>query len=185
MALPEIKVVMPQRIGDARGFFSEVWNARDFASIGIDAAFVQDNHVRNPLKGTLRGLHYQVPPVAQGKLVRVTRGAIFDVVVDIRRVSPSFGRHAAAVLTADNWYQLWIPPGYAHGYCTLEPETEVLYKVTTYFDPAAERGLAWDDPEIAIAWPLDCQTLIMSDKDRGFPRLGELSPYFSYKDFPD
>src|ERR1700730_507566 len=119
-ALPEIKVLMPRRIGDVRGFFSEVWNARDFAAVGIEAAFVQDNHIRNPLKGTLRGLHYQVPPTAQGKLVRVTRGAIFDVAVDIRRGSPSFGRHAAAVLTADNWYQLWIPPGYAHGYCTLE-----------------------------------------------------------------
>ena len=129
-ALPEIKVVMPQRIGDARGFFSEVWNARDFASVGIDAAFVQDNHVRNPLKGTLRGLHYQVPPAPQGKLVRVTRGAIFDVAVDIRRGSATFGRHAAAVLTADNWYQLWIPPGCALGYCTLEDDTEVQYKTT-------------------------------------------------------
>lgn len=105
-ALPEIKVVMPPRIGDTRGFFSEVWNARDFASVGIDAVFVQDHHVRNPAKGTLRGLHYQMPPAAQGKLVRVTRGAIFDVAVDMRRGSVAFGGHAAAVLTADNWYPL-------------------------------------------------------------------------------
>jgi dTDP-4-dehydrorhamnose 3,5-epimerase len=140
-ALPEIKVVMPRRIGDARGFFSEVWNARDFAASGIDVSFVQDNHARNPLKGTLRGLHYQVPPAAQGKLVRVTRGAIFDVAVDIRRGSPSFGRHAAAVLTADNWYQLWIPPGYAHGYCTLEDDTEGQCKTAEFYSPARVRTL--------------------------------------------
>src|SRR5712675_77922 len=144
---------MPQRIGDIRGFFSEVWNARDFASIGIEAAFVQDNHIRNPLKGTLRGLHYQVPPAAQGKLMRVTRGAIFDVAVDIRRGSPSFGRHAAAVLTADNWYQLWIPAGYAHGYCTLEDDTEVQYKTTDFYSPAHDRGIAWHDPMLMIPCP--------------------------------
>src|SRR5205814_10213443 len=129
-ALPEVKVVMPRRIGDGRGFFSEVGNAREFAEVGIDVGFVQDNHVRNPLKGTLRGLHFQIPPTAQGKLVRVTRGAIFDVAVDIRRGSPTFGRHAAAVLTADNWYQLWIPPGFAHGYCTLEDDPGVAYTPT-------------------------------------------------------
>jgi dTDP-4-dehydrorhamnose 3,5-epimerase len=179
-ALPEIKVVMPRRIGDTRGFFSEVWNSRDFASAGIDAAFVQDNHVRNPLKGTLRGLHYQVPPAAQGKLVRVTRGAIFDVAVDIRQDSPRFGRHAAAVLTADNWYQLWIPPGFAHGYCTLEDDTEVQYKTTDFYSPAHDRGITWSDPMLMITWPVTVETAIVSDRDRALPRLVEQSDLFEY-----
>ena len=179
-ALPEIKVVMPRRIGDARGFFSEVWNARDFASAGIDAAFVQDDRIRDPLKGTLRGLHYQVPPVAQGKLVRVTRGAIFDVAVDIRRGSPSFGRHAAAVLTADNWYQLWIPPGFAHGYCTLKDDTEVQYKTTDFYSPAHDRGIAWNDPVLMITWPVTAKTAIVSDRDSALPRLAQQSDLFDY-----
>jgi dTDP-4-dehydrorhamnose 3,5-epimerase len=123
-ALLEIKILIPRRVGDMRGFFSEVWNARRFSFVGIDAAFVQDNHVRSPLRGTLRGLHYQMPPAAQGKLVRVTRGAIFDVAVDIRRGSPTFGHHSNAVLSADNWRQLWVPAGFADGYCTLEDDTE-------------------------------------------------------------
>jgi dTDP-4-dehydrorhamnose 3,5-epimerase len=179
-ALPEIKVLMPRRIGDVRGFFSEVWNARDFAAVGIEAAFVQDNHIRNPLKGTLRGLHYQVPPTAQGKLVRVTRGAIFDVAVDIRRGSPSFGRHAAAVLTADNWYQLWIPPGYAHGYCTLEDDTEVQYKTTDFYSPAHDRGIAWHDPMLMITRPVTVETAIVSERDRALPRLSEQPDLFEY-----
>jgi dTDP-4-dehydrorhamnose 3,5-epimerase len=180
-ALAEVKVVMPRRIGDARGFFSEVWNARDYASIGIDAGFVQDNHVRNPLKGTLRGLHYQMAPAAQGKLVRVTRGAIFDVAVDIRRGSPSFGRHAAAVLTADNWYQLWIPEGFAHGYCTLEDDTEVQYKTTEFYSPAHDRGIAWYDPVLMITWPVTTGTAIVSDRDCALPRLSEQSDLFEYE----
>jgi dTDP-4-dehydrorhamnose 3,5-epimerase len=179
-ALPEIKVVMPQRIGDTRGFFSEVWNARDFTSVGIDAVFVQDNHARNPSKGTLRGLHYQVPPAAQGKLVRVTRGAIFDVAVDVRRGSPTFGRHATAVLTADNWYQLWIPPGFAHGYCTLEDDTEVQYKTTDFYSPAHDRGIAWYDPALMITWPVTIETAIVSERDRTLPRLCEQTELFEY-----
>ncbi len=123
-ALKEVKVVLPNRIGDDRGFFSEVWNARDFSAAGIDIDFVQDNHVRNAHKRVVRGLHYQIGSSAQGKLLRVTRGAIFDVAVDIRRGSPTFGMHADAVLSADNWYQLWVPAGFAHGYCTLEDDTE-------------------------------------------------------------
>ena len=180
-ALPEIKVVMPQRLGDTRGFFSEVWNARDFASVGIDAGFVQDNHVRNPSKGTLRGLHYQVPPVAQGKLVRVTRGAIFDVAVDVRRGSPTFGRHATAVLTADNWYQLWIPSGFAHGYCTLEDDTEVQYKVTEFYSPQHERGIVWSDPALSIAWPVAAEAAIVSERDSRLPRLAEQPDLFEYR----
>ncbi len=179
-ALPEVKVVMPRRIGDERSFFSEVWNAREFASIGIAADFVQDNHVRNSHKGTLRGLHFQVPPAAQGKLVRVTRGAIFDVAVDIRRGSPRFGRHAAAVLTADNWYQLWIPPGFAHGYCTLEADTEVQYKTTDFYSPAHDRGIVWFDPVLMITWPVTIETALVSERDRALPRLAEQTHLFEY-----
>lgn len=179
-ALPDIRIVLPQRIGDVRGFFSEVWNARDFSSVGVHAVFVQDNHVRNPHKGTLRGLHYQVPPAAQGKLLRVTRGAVFDVAVDIRRGSPSFGRHAAAVLSADNWYQLWIPPGYAHGYCTLEDDTEVQYKVTDFYSPSCDRGIAWDDPRLMITWPVTAETATLSERDRNLPRLAEQTDLFEY-----
>jgi dTDP-4-dehydrorhamnose 3,5-epimerase len=176
--LPEVKIVMPRRIGDARGFFSEVWNARDLSSAGIAAAFVQDNHVRSPVRGTLRGLHYQVPPVAQGKLVRVTRGAIFDVAVDIRRGSPTFGRHAGVVLSADNWQQLWVPVGFAHGYCTLDDDTEVQYKVTDYYSPSHERGIAWNDPGLMIAWPFSVSIATLAERDRKWPRLAEQPDLF-------
>jgi dTDP-4-dehydrorhamnose 3,5-epimerase len=178
--LPEVKVVLPKRIGDARGFFSEVWNAREFAAAGIEARFVQDNHVRNPLKGTVRGLHYQVNPAAQGKLLRVVKGAIFDVAVDVRRGSPTFGRHADAVLSADNWYQLWVPPGFAHGYCTLENDTEVQYKVTDFYSPPHERGIAWDDPDIMITWPVSSESAVISERDRKLPRLAMQSDLFEY-----
>lgn len=178
--LPEVKILARRRIGDARGFFSEVWNAREFRSIGIDADFVQENHVSNPLKGTLRGLHYQLPPAGQAKLLRVTRGAIFDVAVDIRRGSPSFGRHADAVLTADNWYQLWVPVGFAHGYCTLEDDTEVQYMVTDYYDPAYDRGIAWNDPQLMITWPVTPESAIVSERDRRLPRLAEQADLFEF-----
>jgi dTDP-4-dehydrorhamnose 3,5-epimerase len=179
-ALPEIKVVVPRRVGDTRGFFSEVWNARTFSSVGIDAVFVQDNHVRSPVIGTLRGLHYQIPPAAQGKLIRVTRGAIFDVAVDIRRGSPTFGRFADVVLTADNWHQLWVPTGFAHGYCTLEDDTEVQYKVTDYFSPLHERGITWSDPELMITWPVTAESAIVSERDRRLLRLAEQPDLFEY-----
>ncbi len=178
--LPEVKILAPPRIGDARGYFSEVWNARVFAALGIDAAFVQDNHVRSPLRGTLRGLHYQMPPMAQGKLLRVTRGAVFDVAVDIRRGSPRFGRHATAVLSADNWRQLWVPPGFAHGYCTIEDDTEVQYKVTDFYSPAHERGIAWDDPALSIAWPVAAEAALVSERDRRLPRLAEQPDLFEH-----
>jgi dTDP-4-dehydrorhamnose 3,5-epimerase len=180
-ALPEVKIVLPSRIGDARGFFSEVWNARDFAAAGIPSTFVQDNHVRNPHKGTVRGLHYQIAPSAQGKLLRVTRGAIFDVAVDIRQGSPTFGRHANAVLSADNWYQLWMPVGFAHGYCTLEDDTEVQYKTTDFYDPVQDRGVAWDDPDLRINWPVTGETARLSDRDRRHPVLAQQRDLFEYK----
>lgn len=179
-ALTEVKILVPRRIGDARGFFSEVWNARELSAIGIEAGFVQDNHALTPLAGTLRGLHYQVPPVAQGKLVRVTRGAIVDVAVDIRRGSSTFGRCAMSLLSAENWRQVWIPSGFAHGYCTVEPDTEVLYKVTDFYSPAYERGIAWDDPAIGIAWPVGADAAILSERDRLHPRLADQPDLFEY-----
>jgi len=178
--LKGVKLVIPERIDDARGSFSEMWNARDFKAAGIDALFVQDNYTRNLHKHTIRGLHYQVPPAMQGKLLRVSRGAILDVVVDVRAGSPSFGHHVSAVLSADNWHQIWIPPGFAHGYCTLESDTEVHYKVTDFYSPAHDRGIAWNDPALAIAWPVTESAALLSERDRRNPRLAEqaaLCPY--------
>ncbi len=179
-ALADVKILVPRRVGDGRGFFSEVWNARDCSAVGISAAFVQDNHVRSGVRGTLRGLHYQIPPAAQGKLVRVTRGAIFDVAVDIRRGSPTFGRHAGAVLSADNWQQFWVPAGFAHGYCTLEDDTEVQYKVTDYYSPLHERGIDWNDPALMIPWPVPVITATLAERDQRWPRLSAQSDLFEY-----
>lgn len=164
----------PARFGDARGFFSEAWSAEAFARAGVPDAFVQDNHSLSRAVGVVRGLHFQAPPSAQGKLVRVPRGAIWDVAVDLRAGSPTFGRHAAAVLSAANWRQLWIPPGFAHGFCTVEPDAEVLYKVDAPYDAAADGGVAWDDPDLGVPWPVDPTAATLSDKDRRLPRLRDL-----------
>jgi dTDP-4-dehydrorhamnose 3,5-epimerase len=179
-ALPEVLIVVPERIADPRGFFSEVWNARDFSAAGVDAVFVQDNHASSMIKGTLRGLHYQTPPAAQGKLVRVSRGAICDVAVDIRRGSPTFGRHAKAILSADNWRQIWVPPGFAHGYCTLEADTEVQYKVTDFYSPRHDRGIRWNDPVLMIEWPVPTGDAFVSERDQRLPLLAEQPDLFEY-----
>ncbi len=178
--LPSVKIVVPKRLEDMRGFFSEVWNERDFAAAGIVATFVQENHTLNRQKGTMRGLHYQMPPCAQGKLLRVTRGAIFDVAVDIRRGSPTFGRHADAVLSADNWRQLWIPVGFAHGYCTLEDNTEVQYKTTDFYSPDHDCGILWSDPALRIGWPVNDESGIVADRDRKHPVLAAQTKLFEY-----
>ncbi len=136
---------------------------------GIDIPFVQENYALSNAVGTIRGLHFQIGKAAQAKLIRCTRGSILDVAVDIRRGSPSFGRHIAIVLSAQNWRQVFIPMGFAHGYCTLEPETEVVYKVSAYYDPASERGLAWDDRALAIAWPVGNETVNLAARDRAYP----------------
>jgi dTDP-4-dehydrorhamnose 3,5-epimerase len=177
-------LIAPSKHGDDRGFFSEVFRADILALHGVDAPFVQDNHAFSAQAGVLRGLHYQAPPSAQGKLVHCPRGAILDVAVDIRRGSPSFGRHAAVELSAANWRQFWVPPGFAHGYVTLLPASEVLYKVTTYYDPAAERGIAWDDPALGIDWRLSASQMILSAKDQRNPPLAESEPPFTYEAAP-
>jgi dTDP-4-dehydrorhamnose 3,5-epimerase len=160
--LPGVLIVTPRRFGDARGFFAETWSARRFAEAGIDAAFVQDNHSLSETAGTLRGLHFQAPPHAQGKLVRCGRGALFDVAVDLRKGSPTYGRWTGAELSAENGRQLWIPAGFAHGFLTLEDATEIVYKCTDFYALRAEGAIRWDS--CGIDWPFEGAP-ILSDKD--------------------
>lgn len=176
--LPEVKVISPKKFGDHRGFFSETYNRESFAAADVITGFVQDNHSLSAAKGTLRGLHFQSTPFAQDKLIRVTRGRILDVAVDIRRSSSRFGHHVAIELSAENWKQLLVPVGFAHGFVTLEPDTEVLYKVTAFYSPDHDHGLAFDDPALAIDWQLPHAELTLSDKDRRHPRLADLPAYF-------
>jgi len=176
--IPDVVIYRPRRFEDPRGYFAETYNARTFAENGIDAVFVQDNQSLSRPAGTIRGLHYQIAPHAQGKLVRVLRGSVFDVAVDIRRGSPHFGRFASATLTAAGGEQIWVPAGFAHGFCTLEPDTEVAYKVTALYAPECDRGIAWDDVDLAIPWPVDCDAAMLSDKDRRHPRLAETADVF-------
>ena len=178
-AIAAVKIVTPQKHGDARGFFSEVYNKPAFEAAGLDFDFVQDNHSFSAVAGTLRGLHFQTQPFAQHKLVRVSRGRILDVAVDIRRSSPTFGRHVAVELSAQNWRQLIVPIGFAHGFVTLERDTEVLYKTTDVYSPANDRGVAWDDPDIGIEWPLPAGGVTLSDKDRRWPRLKDARELFA------
>ena len=172
--LPEAMVVVPARHGDARGYFTEVYQRERFAALGIAVDFVQDNQAHNRDAGVVRGLHFQSPPHWQAKLVRVARGRIFAVAVDLRPASAQFGRHASATLTAEAGEQLFVPLGFAFGYCTLEPGCDVLYKVGDYYAPALDRGLAWDDPDLGIAWPVAADKAILSDKDRKHPTLKDL-----------
>lgn len=178
LAIADVKLITPPRFGDTRGFFSETFHARRFAEAGIPGPFMQDNHSLSARVGTVRGLHLQTDPHAQGKLVRVSRGAIWDVAVDVRHGSPTFGQHVGATLSVENWQQLWIPTGFLHGFCTLEPDTEVLYKVTTEWNRDSERGVAWDDPDLAIPWPIDPVLAVLSEKDRQLPRLSGCPVWF-------
>jgi len=177
-AIPAVKIVTPKKFGDHRGFFSETWSRKAFTEAGLDLDFVQDNQSLSAPVGTLRGLHFQSPPFAQDKLIRVTRGRILDVAVDIRASSPSFGKHVAVELSAENWKQLLVPVGFAHGFVTLEPDTEVIYKVTALYAPENDHGLAFDDPALGIDWRLPLSGLTLSDKDRKHPRLAEMLRYF-------
>jgi dTDP-4-dehydrorhamnose 3,5-epimerase len=178
LAIPDVKRLVPKVYRDERGLFCETYSRRALAAFGLDVAFVQDNHSVSQTKGVVRGLHFQKPPHAQGKLVRVLSGAIFDVAVDIREGSPTFGHHVTTVLSAENWTQLWVPAGFAHGFCTLEAETAVLYKVTDYYAPQCDSGIAWDDPALGIEWPVSPEDAILSDKDGRHPLLADLGPIF-------
>jgi len=178
--IPEVKLITPPKFGDSRGFFSETWSAAKLSARGFNESFVQDNQSLSAQVGTIRGLHCQVAPSVQGKLVRVIKGAIWDVAVDIRHGSPTFGQYAAAVLSEENWAQLWIPGGFLHGFCTLEPDTEVSYKVTGDYDRAAERAVIWNDPDLALPWPVAPGAALLSDKDKVLPRLAECEPWFFY-----
>ena len=178
LAIADVVLATPARFDDSRGYFSEVFNAGRFAAAGVEGPFLQDNQSLSASKGTIRGLHCQIAPSVQGKLVRVLRGAIWDVAVDIRQGSPSYGQHVAAVLSAENGAQLWVPGGFLHGFCTLEPNTEVLYKVTAGYDKAAERGVIWNDPDLALPWPVDADAAVLSDKDMQLPRLADCENWY-------
>jgi len=169
-------LITPARFGDTRGFFSETWNEKRLAEAGFTARFVQDNLSYSAQTGTLRGLHFQAPPMAQGKLVCVVTGAVLDVAVDIREGSPTYGRHVKARLDAQTGAQLWAPEGFLHGFITLEPETRVVYKVTQFYSKEHDGAVAWDDPDLAIDWGNDAP--VLSDKDAAAPRLADIAPPF-------
>jgi dTDP-4-dehydrorhamnose 3,5-epimerase len=169
LSIPAVKIVTPGKRGDARGFFSETYNKKAFADAGIVLDFVQDNHSFSAKVGTLRGLHYQGHPFAQDKLVRVVAGRIFDVAVDLRRNSPTFGKWVAAEISAEKWNQILVPIGFAHGILTLEPNTQLIYKVTNFYSPQHDFGIRWDDPDLAIEWPLPSEQMLLSDKDKNQP----------------
>ena len=181
LSLDGLLELRPRRIADERGFFSEVWNAAEWRDAGIDLAFVQDNHSLSRSSGVLRGMHYQIEPFAQDKLVRVSRGSVYDVAVDIRRGSPTFGRWVGLTLSAELWNQIWVPKGFAHGFVTLEPNTEVQYKVTAPYDPACDRGISYDDPAIGVEWPIEPTMVQLSGKDRILPLLADADTGFTYE----
>jgi dTDP-4-dehydrorhamnose 3,5-epimerase len=176
LALPEVLLITPKRHGDARGWFAETWSRKTLAAAGIDADFVQDNQAFNARKGTVRGLHFQQAPHPQAKLVRVLKGAITDVAVDVRPGSATFGRWVAARLTAEGGEQLFVPRGFAHGYATLVDDTELFYKVDGLYAPQTEGGVMWNDPDLAIDWGLDAADVVLSDKDQVLPRLRDMAP---------
>ena len=176
-ALPEVLILEPRVFGDARGFFTESWNEQTFnKAVGHDVRFVQDNHSRSA-RGVLRGLHFQLPPHTQGKLVRVVSGAVFDVAVDMRRSSANFGRWVGVELSADNHRQLWVPPGFAHGFLVLSETADFLYKTTDFYAPQAEGCVRWDDPTIGIQWPQTGVAPMLAEKDAKAPLLAE-AKYF-------
>jgi dTDP-4-dehydrorhamnose 3,5-epimerase len=176
--IPDIKILSPERFGDHRGFFSETYNRRALAEAGLELDFVQDNDSLTAEPGTVRGLHFQVPPFAQHKLVRVVRGAILDVAVDLRRGSPTRGRHVAVQISAEEWNQVFVPAGFAHGFCTLKPDTHIVYKVTSHYSPQHDKGLLWSDPALGIQWPVSAAEAVLSQRDTQWPRLAELPDYF-------
>jgi len=176
--LPGVLILEPRRFGDDRGWFMESWNRETLRGHGIEIDFVQDNHSYSAPQGTVRGLHYQSPPHAQAKLVRVARGTVRDVAVDVRRGSPTYGCHVAVDLSADNGRQLLVPAGFLHGFATLTPDVELLYKCSDVYAPECDGAVAWDDPDLGIDWGIDPATATLSDKDRAAPRFaGWTSPF--------
>ncbi|SFG19582.1 dTDP-4-dehydrorhamnose 3,5-epimerase [Novosphingobium sp. CF614] len=180
--IPDVKLLTPRHIGDKRGYFAETFRADAFAKACGEHVFVQDNESFNVRLGTVRGLHFQSKPHMQGKLVRCTAGALFDVAVDIRQGSPTYGQWVGEVLTPENGQQLWVPPGFAHGFCTLKPNTVISYKVTGYYNGECDKGLAWDDPAIGVAWPEVAAPETLSAKDRRQPLLADLPAFFSWSE---
>lgn len=180
LAIPGLLLIEPRKIGDDRGFFSETFRTDRFNELAGPTSFVQDNHSLSSARGTLRGLHFQRNPQAQGKLVRVTRGSVLDVAVDIRHGSPHYGQHVAVELSASNWKQLYVPPGFLHGFCTLEEYTEVIYKVTAYYSAEHDAGVRWNDPAIGIRWPVDENEVQLSAKDKVAPLLSEIGTPFVF-----
>ena len=177
--IPGPLLIVPEKHSDTRGFFAEIFR-KDFLEAKIGPIeFVQDNYSRSSRAGTVRGLHFQVAPAPQAKLVSVVRGAIMDVAVDIRKSSPTYGRHVARTLSAENLAQFYVPIGFAHGFYTLEPDTEVVYKVSNYYDPSTEKGLLWNDSALKIGWPIGIGKVTISDKDRNYPPLSELGDWFT------
>ena len=180
LGIPEVLIISPVKHDDQRGFFSETFSKADLAQAGICIEFVQDNHVLSVRSGAVRGLHFQTSPFAQDKLIRVVRGAIFDVAVDIRVGSPTFGQYVSAIVSADAWNQILVPVGFAHGLVTLEPNTEVIYKVSSHYSPEHDKGLFWKDPVLGIDWPVEEAEATLSEKDKKLPRLSELPDYVHY-----
>jgi len=174
--------IVPDRIDDERGYFSEIFRLSDFSRQGGPADFVQDNQSLSVRVGTIRGLHFQAPPAAQGKLVRCLAGRLFDVAVDLRSDSPTYGKWLSVMLSTQENNQLWIPVGFAHGFCTLEPNSVISYRVTSYYSPENDKGVAWNDPDIGVDWPDIADPETLSAKDREQPSLAELPAYFSMKD---
>ncbi|MBD1549738.1 dTDP-4-dehydrorhamnose 3,5-epimerase [Labrenzia aggregata] len=182
LGLDGVIEILPDRHRDLRGFFSETYNARVFAEAGITLEFVQDNYSLSTEKGVLRGLHFQTPPFAQDKLVRVSRGAVFDVIVDIRKGSPTFAKWVGVEISAAKWNQVLVPKGFAHGFVTTEPNTELLYKVTDYYSRECDRSINFNDPEIGVDWPVDRSSVILSEKDKTAPLLADIETGFVYGD---
>lgn len=178
LAIPEVKLITPRRFADDRGFFSETYNARAFKAAGIECDFVQDNHSYSARKGTVRGLHYQAPPHAQSKLVRVIRGAVIDVAVDARKSSPTFGQWVKAALSAENGVQIFVPKGFLHGFVTLTPDTEVAYKVDAFYDGASDGSVKWDDADLAIDWGVSKADASLSEKDARAPIWADFNSPF-------
>lgn len=177
LKIPDVKILRPKKHGDHRGFFSETYNKRDFAEAGIRLDFVQDNQSLSENAGTIRGLHYQGAPFAQDKLVRVVKGSILDVAIDMRRSSATFGQWVSAEISAGEWNQILVPVGFAHGICTLEPGTELIYKVTNYYAPTCDFGIRWNDPKLNIPWPFSEDKLTLSPRDKALPLFSDAN-YF-------